>query len=562
MSIRHLPRHLRIVALLPVLACAGRTTTPATSPSTGAPSALANAGIGPLASDRADVPARPYDIAYTIAFPDPASHLYEITLDVARLDGSAPLTLQLPVWNPGRYARIDFARNVQDFAATGPDGRAIRWEKTGGSTWQVHRGGAERVRVRYRVFANNLSGTYSVLDTLHANWNGGGLFMYVAGHKPDPVTMKVVAPAGWQLMNGDARDIAQRDFRFANYDLLVDTPTEVAPALAVDTFRVDGILYRVVTHHNGDDKGQRARFVDDHRKIVTYENRVFGPPPIPMYTFLQNIGFQGGDGMEHLNSTQIANPRPWSTDDVVLPGVGTAAHEYFHVWNVKRVRPAALGPFDYTQAIHQPSLWVAEGWTNYYGNMALHRAGVVDRAALYRSVSGVLTAHLEHPARKERSARQASFDAPFFDGGVSPMLTNARNTFFSYYVKGEGLALALDLMIRARSGGAKSLDDVARTLRDRTWNAPADSYYLQGRGYTEADVERAASDVYGSDLHDWFERHVGGVEEVDFTPLLRPFGLVATVATVENGARRWTVGESADATAEQVRLRDGWLAGR
>ena len=506
--------------------------------------------------------ATPWQIAYTIAMPDPASHLYEVGIDIGGV-GGAPVELQLPVWSPGRYARMDFARNVQDFAATGADGAPLRWEKVAGSRWRVTPGaGGDRVRVRYRVFANDLSGTFSVLDTLHANWNGAGVFMYAVGHKPDPVTLRVDAPAGWQLMNGEARDVAQRDFRFASYDILVDTPTEIAPRLDIDTFRVDGILYRVVTHHEGDQHGQRARFVRDHQRIVAYQNRVFGPPPIPMYTFLHNVGFPGGDGMEHLNSTQVIDSRRWGADSVpVLPGIGTASHEYFHVWNVKRMRPAALGPFDYTQSIHQPSLWVAEGWTNYYGDIALHRAGVIDRAALYEEMGSVVRLNLEHPGRKERSARQASFDAPFFDGGAAPMKTNARSTFFTYYVKGEGLALALDLMIRARTNGAKSLDDVARLLRDRTWNAPGTSYYLQGRGYTEADVERAASDVAGTDLGDWFARHVGGTEDVDYRALFAPLGITLT-ATGEGDQRRWVLADDPAATPAQLRVREGWLTGR
>jgi predicted metalloprotease with PDZ domain len=231
------------------------------------------------------------------------------------------------------------------------------------------------------------------------------------------------------------------------------------------------------------------------------------------------------------------------------------------VWNAKRMRPAALGPVDYTQSIHQPSLWVAEGWTNYYGTIALHRAGIIDRAAMYEETAQLVRDNLEHPGRKERSARQASFDAPFFDGGAAPMRTNAASTFFTYYVKGEGLALALDLMIRARSGGAKSLDDVARLLRDRTWNAPTATYYLQGRGYTEDDVERAASDVAGTDLRGWFARHVGGTEDVDYRALFQPLGLAVTV-TGEGSARRYALTEIPGATAEQVRLREGWLAGR
>ena len=514
---------------------------------------------GTATGSEAEGAAAPYTIAYTIAMPDPASHLYHVTIDVADMRG-APLELHLPVWSPGRYARMDFARNVQDFSATGPDGAPLRWEKVAGSRWRV--APSTRARVRYRVFANDLSGTFSVLDTLHANWNGAGVFMYVVGHKPDPVTLRVEAPAGWQLMNGEARDVTQRDFRFANYDILVDTPTEIAPRLDVDSFRVDGIVYRVVTHHNGDQQGQRARFVRDHQRIVTYQNRVFGPPPIPMYTVLHNVGFPGGDGMEHLNSTQVIDRRRWTADSVpVLPGIGTASHEYFHVWNVKRMRPAALGPFDYTQSIHQPSLWVAEGWTNYYGTIALHRAGILDRAGIYDETAELIRVNLEHPGRKERSARQASFDAPFFDGGAAPMRTNAASTFFTYYVKGEGLALALDLMIRARTAGARSLDDVARLLRDRTWHAPTTTYYLQGRGYTEEDVERAASEVAGTDLRDWFARHVGGTEDVDYRALLAPYRLTYT-ASGEGTTRRYHLTEVPNATPAQLRLREGWLTGR
>jgi predicted metalloprotease with PDZ domain len=258
--------------------------------------------------------------------------------------------------------------------------------------------------------------------------------------------------------------------------------------------------------------------------------------------------------MEHLYSTQVIHPQPWSADTArLLGGMSTASHEYFHTWNVKRLRPAALGPFDYTRAQHQPSLWVAEGWTNYYGNLTLHRAGVRDRAAAYRALAGVLQYTSTAPGRGERSPRQASFDAPFFDGGAAPMATNAAGTFVTYYVQGEVRALALDLMIRAETRGARSLDDVLRLLVRRTWEAPRESYYLPGRGYTERDVERAASDVIGRDLTPWFDRHVGGTAVPDWDALLRPVGLVLT------RGEPWTLAEDPAATAEQVRLREDWL---
>ncbi len=500
--------------------------------------------------------AQPLRIAYRVAIPDPAAHLYEVTLDVDGVRG-ATLPLQMPVWSPGRYAKMDFARNVQEFRATNGAGAALRWDKTDGSRWVVQTGGAGTVRVRYRVFANQLSGTFSVLDTAHANWNGASMFMYVEGHKPDPVTLDVERPAGWQLVNGDTRSANQTHFRFENYDRLIDTPTEVAPAVLLDSFVVDGKRYRTMVHHNGaPPAAARARFVRDVEKIVRYENSVFGAPPLEQYTFLFHVGYRGGDGMEHLFSTQVINAGTWSDSAAILSGIATAAHEYFHVWNVKRVRPAALGPFDYTREQYQPSLWVAEGWTQYYGLSALGRAGIVDRKAFYDTMAGLMQINLTAPGRTEVSARMASFHAPFWDGSVQPQVNNGSQTFFSYYTKGAGLALYLDLYVRAKTGNRRSLDDVFRALRQRSWDAPTTSYYLQGRGYTERDVELAASEVAGEDLHPWFERHVGGTTDVDYDALLARAGLRLVRGDV------WRIEELPDATPAQRAVRDGWVSGR
>ena len=175
----------------------------------------------------------------------------------------------------------------------------------------------------------------------------------------------------------------------------------------VDSFTVDSRIYRTMVHHNGPaSAAQRRRFVSDVEKLVRYENTVFGSPPLEMYTFAFNIGYAGGDGMEHLYSTQIINQRPWRDDQMPLAGIGTAAHEYFHVWNVKRVRPLALGPFDYTREQYQPSLWVAEGWTQYYGQVALFRAGVLPSSGFYEMVANsIVRPNLTEMGRKEVSAR-------------------------------------------------------------------------------------------------------------------------------------------------------------
>jgi len=506
--------------------------------------------------------AQRYRIEYTIAMPQPASHLYEVTLFVSGFAGRNSIDLQLPVWSPGRYAKMDFAKNVQEFAVASSDNKPLRWDKVNGSRWRVYTGNARSMRVTYRVFANApMSGTFSVLDTLHANWNGPSIFMYVDGHKHDSVSLAVQAPESWTIISGDVTRPGQRLFHFPNYDLLVDTPTEVAPSgsLLLDSFVVDNRLYRVMVHHKGDvPAGAREKFVHQVESIVRYENSVFGPPPLEQYTFLFNIGFPGGDGMEHLYSTQIQDDRAWTDTTNLLPGIGTASHEYFHVWNVKRVRPAALGPFDYTTEQYQPSLWVAEGWTQYYGHVALHRAGIEDAQAFYNRMANLIRQNLTAPGRKEVSARMASFHAPFWDGAPQGQPTNGARTFFSYYTKGAGIAAYLDLFIRNRSNNTKSLNDAFANLRKRSWDAPKASYYLQGRGYTEDDVERSVSDAAGTNMHVWFEAHVGGTEDMDYDEALSWAGL----RLVRSDSTPWSIVELAEVTAAQMRVRLGWLTGR
>jgi predicted metalloprotease with PDZ domain len=509
----------------------------------------------PVGRARPTAPPAPAQIHYTMAMPDPASHLYTVTLDVGGVSGPV-LKLQMPVWSPGRYARMDFAKNVQDFSVTDGNGKALRWDRENGSLWRIYAGSARRVVAHYRVFGDDLSGTFSVLDTLHANWNGASVFMYVEGRKPSAVTLHVSAPDGWHIINGDAQHLDQTDYEFENYDRLIDTPTEVAPSFMVDSFTVDNRLYRTVVHHNGPTTAdERARFVASVRRIVEAHNRVIGPPPLRMYTFLFHIGFPGGDGMEHLYSTQIIDRNAWADSAKLLAGVGTAAHEYFHVWNVKRIRPFALGPFDYTHEQYQPSLWVAEGWTQYYGEMATARAKLGSIADTYAMVAGIVQANLTSPGRKEVSARMASFEAPFFDGAPRAQKTNSSQTYFSYYFKGAGIALALDLMIRDQSDNVRSLDDALRGLKKLSWDQPNASYYLQGRGYTEADVESAVSQAMGKNMHQWFERYVGGTEDIDFDAVLSLAGL-----RLEREGTRWTVAPVPNASSRQVAIRDTWLA--
>jgi predicted metalloprotease with PDZ domain len=240
--------------------------------------------------------------------------------------------------------------------------------------------------------------------------------------------------------------------------------------------------------------------------------------------------------------------------------VSSASHEYFHVWNVKRIRPFVLGPFDYENAQFQPSLWVAEGWTNYYGDIGLLRAGLESRAAFYTDLGNQILGYNKTPARKWVSARMASISAPYWDGAPAPMPVETWESFISYYSQGEALALLLDIEIRSRTGGRRSLDDALRNLKRATWDAPSTSYYLQGRGYTEMDVERAVSEAAGVDLHAWFDRFVGGTDELPFAASLAVVGMRVTTKG-EGADMTYVVDEDPAATPAQVALRDQWLAG-
>jgi predicted metalloprotease with PDZ domain len=247
----------------------------------------------------------------------------------------------------------------------------------------------------------------------------------------------------------------------------------------------------------------------------------------------------------------------------VVDYLGSAAHEYFHVWNVKRIRPAALGPFDYTVEQYEPSLWVAEGWTQYYGELSRERAGLVSRDSLYATIGRWITYERGTPARAWVSARQASFDAPFWDGAATRMAVDPSGSWINYYLKGAALALLLDAELRGRTNGARSLDDALRALKRRSWDAPTTSYYLPGRGYTERDVEDAVSEVAGADLHPWFARYVGGTEPLPYDETLALIGLrVEAGGQGDGGTREYRVVEKPDASEQARALRDAWLAGR
>jgi predicted metalloprotease with PDZ domain len=516
-----------------------------------------------------DTSAPAYKISYRLSMPDPASHLFEVQVDVEGLAGAPHVDFQMPRWSPGRYAVFDFAKNVQEaraqsFCPQVKCERALRpVERLDTQTWRALTGGADALTFTYKVFADDLSGTFSQLDPRHANFNGASVFVYVAGHKHDPASLKIDAPKGWKIVNGYSTAAGQSEFRFPNYDVLIDTPTEVAPDFNVQTFEAGGKTYRVVVHSFGGEGGRRGDLAKAVERAVRAQLDMMPAPDFEQYTFLFHFDptARRGDGMEHLNSTQIIETGPLSDPEMYEGAVSTAAHEFFHVWNVKRLRPAGLGPWDFTRPLVTRGLWIAEGFTNYFGKLSQRRAGLWDDEQLYRSYAAAVGGIENAPGSRLTSAVEASLLAPFIDRAASEQRTNLSNTVVSYYPKGEALALPLDLIIRGRSKGRASLEDVMRSAYRRFYlESPNDSYYLKGRAYTVEEFERLASEVAGFDLSDFFRRHVYGVEPPPYEEALAHVGLRLTRTPRGQPARTdFRIERDDKAPAEAHALREAWL---
>ena len=502
-------------------------------------------------------------LTYHLRLARPTTHLVDVEIEAGKADEPA-LDFVMPAWAPGRYAIYDFAKNVEDFAAFGAQGQPLAWLKLDKQTWRVDaRGAAGAVRVRYRVFANNLSGTFSQFDSTHANLNGGSIFMHVAGHKSDPLDLRVEAPADWKLLSGFSTHPELRAFHLPDYDRLVDTPLEVSAECALDEFQEQGKTIRVAVHTYSEGDANRSKLLDGIKKLVHAEMAAMPAPDFADYTFILHFApdIALGDGMEHLNSTQIIVRG--SVQDSTPEALETSAHEFFHLWNVKRLRPEALGPFDYTRENYTRSLWFAEGVTSYLAYYFLYRSGVWTREQFLGRLGEEIRNLEQEPGSARMSAESSSFNAWFYDRSPQMQETDFANSTISYYNKGALLGLLLDLQIRARTQGGKSLEDVLARMYHKFYEAPAASYYAPGRGYAERDILEAVNEAAGSDFSSFFERYVRGTDPLPYAETLRLAGLeLQSSALPGSPPSLGALTESEDMGARIVAVRPGGAADR
>jgi predicted metalloprotease with PDZ domain len=493
----------------------------------------ANAAPGQLTTPQAEQ--NQLGLTYTLGMERPSTHLLEVEIVAKNVTGPI-LRFAMPAWAPGRYAIYDFAKNVQEFNAEGANGQMLPWTQPDKQTWTVNTsdcGGT--VVVRYKVFANDLTGSFSQFDTSHGAINGASVFMYLTGNKPDPLTLTIHPPQDWKIVSGFSMSLSETTFRVPNYDILVDTPIEISPDCWVKEFEEDGKTFRVAVHSYGSgpgDDASRAALVEGIKKIVYSEMAMMPEPDFNHYTFLFHFdpGLAMGDGMEHLNSTDII-VRGSLSGSGLSQALETAAHEFFHLWDVKRLRPVGLGPFNYSREVYTRSLWFVEGITTYYSYVNLLRCGIWSRQEFLARQADEVRTLREDPGRRLMSAESSSFHAWFYDRSPQMQETNFANSTISYYNKGALLGMLLDLEIRSATRGEKSLDDVMRLMYQKFYEGPATSYYLRGRGYTEKDILDAVDQVSGADFRQFFQQYVAGTAPLPYTQILAKAGLALDVAT-------------------------------
>jgi predicted metalloprotease with PDZ domain len=459
------------------------------------------------------------ETSYTISFPNAVHHEAEVRAEFTGVQAPT-LEVLMSRSSPGRYALHEFAKNVYNVRASDSAGHPLTVTRLTPSSWSVATADKNTVIFEYTLFGDRTDGTYDGIDATHAHLNMPATFVWARGYQDKPCffQFKIPEASPWRVAT---QLLPQADGRWSapNLEWMMDSPVEISNHIMPE-WKVEDATFRLALHFGGTAE-EADRYAQMCRAIVLEEEGVFGALPKydgGTYTFLMDyLPYASGDGMEHRDSTVITSHGELKDAARIL--TGTAAHEFFHSWNVKRIRPRTLEPFDFERADMSGELWFAEGFTNYYGPLALQRAGLSTLDQFVGTMGHALNAVLNLPGRNVHSAVGMSQLAPFVDAAKSIDPNNFHNTFISYYTYGQALALGVDLTLRERFPG-KSLDDWMRTV----WREHPD---IQ-KPYTLADLQSALAETTGDQkfAKEIFERHISGKEPIDYERLMPPAGLL------------------------------------
>ena len=455
------------------------------------------------------------DVRYILQMPQPSTHYFEVKMELSNIT-SKQTVLKMAVWTPGSYLIREYAKNVEGVEAKDNSGKSIPIVKTKKNTWELPSAKVQNLTISYRVYANELAVRNCYLDDEQGYLNPASVFLYVQGTENQKASLKVELPADWkQVITAlKPKGNSGSEFEIQNLDEFIDSPILCGNPVVVP-FEAGGVKHRVA--FQGPANYNPEKIKTDFAKIVEAEKDVFQHHPCKEYTFLVHHVAQGGGGLEHSHSTSLqTSPATYDSETNYQNFLGLVSHEYFHLWNVKRLRPQPLGPFDYENENYTTMLWFSEGFTSYYDDFILFRAGITKREKFLDVVGSNISRVESVPGMYNQSLSEASLDAwiKYYRPNE-----NSQNSQSDYYTKGAAIGTLLDLMIIKETKGVQNLDDLMREMYN-------DFYLGKNVGFSEKDFENELVKRIGSaKAKEFITKYINGLERPDWAKVFADFGI-------------------------------------
>lgn len=447
------------------------------------------------------------NIHYFVSMSAPESHLFEVTLNISNWQEKT-LDLKMPVWTPGSYLIREYSRHLQNFTAN------LTWEKKAKNYWQIDTNNESNITIKYQIYANDLTVRTNHLDATHGYFNGAALFFYIPNYENLPFTITINPPQSyWQISTSLPKiNSLENTFIADNFDTLVDSPFEIGTQKVYD-FEVENKPHQWVIW--GEGNIEIEKLIKDTQKIIKTEKKIFGDLPYDNYFFLLHLSASGFGGLEHKNCCVLNYPRfGFKKIEKYYRFLQLVAHEYFHLWNVKRIRPKALENFNYEEENYTTALWFSEGTTSYYDMIIPLRAGIYNHKTFFELLSKDISQYLTIPGRNIQPLSESSFDTWI---KLYRRDAYSNNCQISYYLKGQLVTLLLDLLIRKNTDNEKSFDDVMTSM----WL----KFGKEEIGFSDEELKTEIEVIANTNLTEFFNRYLDTTATLPFDEYFEPFGL-------------------------------------
>ncbi|MBC7745902.1 MAG: M61 family metallopeptidase [Flavobacterium sp.] len=461
-------------------------------------------------------------ISFDVSFTEPQAHYVDVEMLISG-NKEDKLEIKMPVWTPGSYFIREFAKNVESLKASGNKEDELKVVKIDKNTWSINCKNNNKIKINYRVYAFEISVRTSFVDQSHAFLSPTGIFMYVKGQLSNSAIITIKPAKGWKHISTglDKLNEVSNIFYASNFDELFDSPIEIGNQ-EIFEFLAAGVKHEVAMYGGGNYNKERLK--TDMSKIVNEETAIFKTNPNKRYVFIVHNYNSGGGGLEHSNSTVLGATRfGYINEDTYTNFLSLVAHEYFHLWNVKRLRPIALGPFNYDSENYTTNLWIAEGFTAYYDNLILRRTNFHSPERYLDIIADEINLVENQPGNRIQAVSESSFDAWIKQYRPNE---NSKNSGISYYNKGALIALVMDLEIINATRGKKCLDDLMSTMYD-------EFYTVKGRGYTDLEFRTRAEKIVGKSFDQIYDDYVNGTKMINYSKILGYAGLELKVVSLE-----------------------------